>query len=110
MRSWYPGAFFPEEGVIEVDNRDTRPDDDSRAYAFEFFDRECVEANGEILLGARKNESPRYFFGEELTAAQALKGASEILKSNIEGNGYKRLVRTKRGQIFPLGANDEVLK
>lgn len=109
MRVWYPGSFVSEDAVKEVSAREERPDLSPRAYGWQYFERECVEQNGETLLGKEKNHSPITYIGEELTAEQACARGNSIARSNIKGNGYKRLVQTKFGQMFPLDDNARVV-
>lgn len=109
MRTFHPGLFVSEQSVKEVPSREVRPAPLSRAYAWQFFERECVVKDGETLLGEPKNHSPTYYVGEELSAEEAIARGNNVAKSNIEGNGYKRLVITKMGQMFPLYDGDVVV-
>lgn len=107
---FYPGSFVSKTSTKKVDSR-ISPDIPENAYAYRFFDQEEVESGGEILKGEPKNKSGTYYLGEEFTADQAMSApwANPILKDNIKGNGYKRLVRTKFGQVMPLSDNDVVI-
>jgi hypothetical protein len=109
---YYPGTFVAETETREVASRDVPPDDVPRgAYGYRFFDREEVEQDGETLRGERKNWSPTTFYGHEYTVEQ-LKAefpSERILISNVEGNGYKRAVRTDRGWWQQLSDGDVVL-
>lgn len=111
VRIWYLGLFVSEDSVREVATREERPELGANAYGWQFFDREsAVSPDGETLLGKEKNHSPTYYIGTELTAEQAIAEGNSIARSNIEGNGYKRLVRTARGQMFPLNDGDVVVR
>ena len=112
VKFFYPGSFVSETTSSKIDDRSKRPEVPSRAYGWQFFDREEIVENGETLHGAAKNYSPVHYIGDEISeqkALDALKRSNGILRANIEGNGYTRLVRTRFGQIFPLDANDIVV-
>lgn len=108
LKTWYPGSFVSEDSVKEVAKREDNPELGERAYGWQYFDREYVMKDGEELLGPAKNHSPTFYLGEELSAKQAIAQGNSILKFNVEANGYKRMVRTKFGQMFPIGDNDIV--
>lgn len=108
---FYPGSFFSESSAKEISSRDTLPEIGEKAFGYRFFDRESTMQNGEELLGKAKNYSNSFYIGEELSAVQAIARhpGNSILKSNIECNGYARLVLTKFGQLLPLEENDVVI-
>ena len=64
-----PGAFMPETEVRQVKTR--IPASLRRipkyTYAIEFFDREEVSKNKELLTGRAKNRSKRIIFGKVFT-------------------------------------------
>lgn len=108
IRIWYPGSFVSENAVKEVGKREELPDI-GRGYGWQYFEREYVNKDGEELLGPAKNKSQTFYLGEEYSADAAKHLGNDIMRSNIEGNGYKRMVKTKYGQWFPLDDTDEVI-
>lgn len=107
---FYPGSFVSETRTEPVEDRSKPSKISKTAYAYRFFDREEIQQGRETLRGKPKNYSPMYYFGEEFTAEEALNDDSfgDIAKSNIKVNEFKRVVRTKLGQIFPLEDKDRV--
>ena len=111
----HPGIIFSESSVEEIAERDVKavnmPDS---CFGFRFFDRTVTDIDGETLAGGRKNVSGWYLQGEKMTLEQvkAIYGSDHnyrILISNMEGNGYGAVVKTKFGQFIPLNNNDTVL-
>lgn len=107
---FYPGSFFPETKVQEVKDR-TPIDLPNGAFAFSFFDREETKINGEVLYGKEKNRSGRFYAGELFTLEEVKEKFPEnrILISNLENNGYDRVVKTIRGNFQPFTSNDTML-
>jgi hypothetical protein len=115
----YPGILFSESDVQEVDYRD--PDAIAKkfknAFGFRFFDQERtqVKVGGKTstVSGERRNESRFYYpDGETFTVDEVkkLKGDHKILISNMEGNGYKKVVRTRMGNFQPFDSKtDEII-
>ena len=110
----FAGSFFSNVKLQEVPDRrdtlgDTVPPDG--AYGFRFLSRQEVEIDGEVMTGAQRNESPMTYFGEVLTLEQVkqLPGDNRILISNMEGNGWERVVRTILGNFQPLRDGDVVV-
>lgn len=114
----YPGSFFPEEQVVEVEARNPEaiakefPD----AFAFQFFDqvKQEVEVDGvkRIVCGDRKNLSPKYFPGGKAFSKQdveALGPDYRILRSNMNNDGWGVMVRTRRGNFQPFGEDCELI-
>lgn len=120
----YPGSLYPEEGAnVRIEN-----------YMFvelimaRFKDKEgwfaieVVEQNWQLWKteegeeewrpandGTRKGY--RIYVGELLTSAdvEALEGDHKILLSNMAGNGWDPIVRTRRGNFQPFEENDVVV-
>lgn len=70
-----PGAFFPESEMREVG---TRIPANLRkipkgTYAMEYFDKEVIVQDGEVLSGDAKNRSTRIIFGEVFTQDDLIK-------------------------------------
>ena len=114
----YPGSFYPEEQVIEVESRN--PAEIAARYptsfAFQFFDqvRQKVEVDGkkQIVCGDRKNLSPKYYPGgttftkEEV---EALGPNYSILRANMNNDGWGVMVKTRRGNFQPFGKDCELI-
>jgi hypothetical protein len=111
VRFFYPGLLFSNESTQPIASRDLPVTLPKGAFGYQFFDREEIEKDGELLIGKDKNHSGNFYVGTELTAAEALKDAppNSPLKFNINANEIKRLVRIKSGGMFPLGENDKVI-
>jgi len=115
----YPGILFSESDIQEVDYRD--PDAIAKkyknAFGFRFFDQERTQvkvgSKTQTVSGERKNESKFYYpGGKTFTTAEVkkLKGDHEILISNMEGNGYAKVVRTRMGNFQPFDSKtDEII-
>lgn len=108
----YPGVIVNEYEVKEVEKRDaaliTVP---AGACAYRFFDRTEIILNGEKLVGEPKNFSPLTYLGKAYTLKQvkAEFPESKMLISNMECNGFKRVVRTRCGNWQPLSEDDVVI-
>lgn len=106
-RTWvtffYPGSLLEEAASQPVETRDVeRLTIPEGAFAFQFFDRTdgVLELDGDLIevTGKPKNHSPRYYpDGEVLTLADVAPGS--YLEQNMRGNGWDRVVRTRRGNV-----------
>lgn len=115
----YPGSLFPEESVQKVETRNPNrmaKTVDASVFAFSYFDQTMdkitIDGEQQIVYGKRRNVSGRYYpGGKTFTAAQLKKldGDYGILISNMEGNGWKKVVRTRRGNFQPLEKGDVIL-
>lgn len=114
LRRFCPGLIMAE--ASEVWCPESLRDDPLRAasivpdgcFAFEFFDREEVTVNGEVLVGKNKNKSPRYFIGGYMYSpgeAQALEG-EENWNLRSYGESGQWLVKTKLGNWQFANAGD----
>lgn len=112
VRFSFPGAFFSEYETEEVAERNpeliTVPDG---AFAYCFFDRTEEVVDGEKLIGKEKNFSPLTYFGTAYTLEEVKAQFPEYttLISNMECNGWNRVVRTRRGNWQPLEEGDKVI-
>lgn len=110
---FYPGSFFPETRVREIQDR-TSPATNvpEGAYGWRVFSQETITMGGETLTGKPKDYGPMVYFGEIMTLedVRALGGDYRILISNMEINGWDRVVRTVRGNFQPLNDGDVVLQ
>lgn len=116
----YPGSFFPEEDVIVVNKRDPKKISSKypTAFSFQFYDlvSKEIEVDGEKqqVSGKKKNISPKYYPDGELYTANQLRKIDakeyDILISNMECNGWKHVVKTRRGNFQPFEqGKDELL-
>lgn len=107
----YPGLLFPNESSIKINSRDDKFEIPKECFAYYFRDREEVEQDGELLTGDWKNVSGRFYFGEifDEEMVKALVPDNKILLSNMRGNGWKELVKTRRGNFQPILENDKVI-
>lgn len=108
----FPGAFFSEYKVQEVTERNPElvkvPEG---AFAYRFFDQSEAIVDGETLVGDRKNFSPLTYFGTAYTLEEVKAQFPECttLISNMECNGWNRVVKTRRGNWQPLEEGDTVI-
>lgn len=118
----YPGSFFPEHGR-PVALHDADPEtalaavpDDGGWFALEV--RTTPEKlwtdgeGGEMWRTCGPSQGYRIYVGEALTAAdvERLPDDHSILLSNMQGNGWDRVVRTRRGNFQPVEDGDVVKK
>lgn len=110
VRFFYPGSLVSETSTHEVADRDTsKLDVPKGAFGWNFYDKLVVEAGGKKLWGPEENTSGTTYLGEVYDLARVKREMpnERILISNMEGNGFERVVVTGRG-TFPLRDGDEV--
>lgn len=107
----YPGSFFSETGERKVKTRKGKITIPENAFGYRYFDREETKIKGETLRGKDKNYSHWTYKGKEMSLADVKRemGDKNILISNMENNGYTRIVSVF-GRCFPLNKEDVVLK
>lgn len=107
----YPGIFFSENDVFEVNYRDPNAIaiKHKNAFAFQFFDQERTQikvgSKTQTVSGERKNESDWYYPGGQVFTLEQVKqldGDYRTLISNMECNGYASVVRTRCGNFQPF--------
>jgi len=111
---YYPGGFFSETSTIEIKNREVDFEIPENCFGYRLFDRTEVKQDGELLIGDRKNISGMVYLGEKYSLSRLKKEFGNkkdyrILISNVEDNGYKGAVKTRRGNWQPLTEKDKVL-
>lgn len=107
----YPGSFMNEYSSQEVKSRDAEVELPKGAFAYRFFDHETVKVGNKTFTGDRSNVSGlTYVDGEVLSVEDVKKSVpnSRTLVSNMEGNGWDYVVKTKRGNFQPLEKGDSV--
>jgi hypothetical protein len=114
----YPGSFFPEEQVVEVETREPSAiaAEYPGAFAFQFFDqvKQEVEVDGvkRVVAGDRKNLSPKYFPGGEVYNKQQVEALGpdfNILRTNMNNDGWGVMVKTRRGNWQPFTKDCELV-
>lgn len=116
----YPGSLMSEEQSSAIDHRDPaliKVVDG--AFAFRFYDLKTLagtlEDGSPVSKSERINISKTYYPGGELFTAEDVerlepKKQYQILLSNMRGNDYKQVVRTRRGNFQPFDEkNDAVI-
>ncbi len=109
----FPGVMFSESSAQPISERDPSKVQAPRdAFAYSFFDRqEYTAQDGEILVGAPRNRSGTYYFGKAMTLQDVRREIpnSDALQDNMKYNGWKKVVRTRRGNFQPLKEDDVIL-
>lgn len=110
IKLFYPGAFFSDTAIQEIESRE-KFEIPKNVYAYQFFDKEEFEVNGEAFTSKEKNFSPTYYFGVELELSAVINkyGKQSIVVQNMECNGWDKVIETEFGQCFPLNEKDIVL-
>ena len=107
----YPGIIVCETSTKEIAERKpeliTVPEG---AFAYRFYDQVHTIVDGELLKGEAKNFSGYTYFGKaySLEEVKRLFPESRTLISNMECNGYAKVVRTRAGNWMPLSEEDTV--
>lgn len=113
----YPGSLFAEDEQVVVKERNAEKVAKKyrQCFAFRFYDLTTAEVSVDgvrrVVSGERKNVSPLYYPGAKSYTLAEVKRLpdSRILASNMECNGWKRVVKTRRGNFQPLNKTDVIL-
>jgi hypothetical protein len=119
----YPGIFFPEDGrPVELADDDPQTalatmSDDDQWFALDVrttSEKRWTDGDGgELWRTAAELFRYRIYVGEALTAEdiEQLDDGEDysILLSNMRGNGWERVVRTRRGNFQPVEPVDHVV-
>jgi len=115
----YPGSFMSEYESHVAENRDPKKlNVPKSAFGFKFYDQTSkkikIDGKEQTAWGARKKESGIYYPSGQVFTAETLRAlkdgqAYDILIYNMECNGWKQVVRTRRGNFQPLETNDVIL-
>ena len=111
---YYPGSLVAETEVKQIKNRKERFKIPEYAFGYRFFDKEEVEVKGETLTGRRKNWSGMHYFGEVMSLKEvkeqrlSIRGSKTLIR-NMEGNGWKRVVKTRCGNFQPFEKRDRLV-
>jgi hypothetical protein len=116
----YPGILFSEESVKEVNGRNPSAivkGLESGAFGFRFYDQVettiILDGKPKKVASDRKNESGMYYPGGRLFTLDEVKSMGKdfhILASNMEGNNWPIVVRSRVGNFQPFDPKkDEVI-
>ena len=118
----FHSIIFSETSVEEVSSRDPQAILENKktknAFGFRFFDqsRKDVELDGKTstVHGEKRNVSPWYYPGGQIFTLADVKKLTpkkdyEILISNMEGNGYSHVCKTRHGGFVQVQKEDVVL-
>lgn len=106
----YPGIFMADSSTkLLADGEAIELPE--RAVGYRTFERTATTVDGEVLRGANKNVSPWTYAGREMTLDDVRRELPDerILISNMQGNGYDRVVMFPNGQTYQLHAGDTVI-
>lgn len=107
---YYRGAIFAETSVKEVASRDTKGVDvPEGSYGFRYFDMMSTEEGGVKMTSGRLNISPIHYYGGRIMTLDEVRremSDAHILISNIENNGYTRVIRCRTGNFVPFEDGD----
>ena len=110
---YFPGTLLSETDVRAVRSRDpSKVKAPSTCFGFRFFNvQETRASNGEVLNGRPKNYSGMHYFGKVKTLAEIKRESPDLttLIGNMEGNGYDRVVLTRRGNYQPFTGKDVII-
>src|SRR3989344_1115482 len=101
----FPGSLFPESEIRKVPNRQASVQAPKGCFGYKFFERQETEAeDGEVLLGRPRNYSGTHYFGKVKTLNDIRREMPDqrTLISNMEGNGWDKVVQTRRGNYQPF--------
>lgn len=109
----YPGTFVSETEVRPVDSRDpAKFQAPQRCFGYRFFDRDEVVSGDEVLAGKPKNYSGTHYFGKAMTVDEVeaeFPNSSRTLVSNMQVNGWDKVVKTRCGNFQPLTSLDTIV-
>jgi len=108
----YPGIMVTETSQRRIRNRNTKIRASKDCFGYSFFDREeIVNKDGEVLKGESKNHSGTYYFGKVMTLEDVKNQmpAAKTLISNMVGEGYEEVVKTRIGNFQYFKPGDMVV-
>lgn len=106
---FYPGAFFDETSTREVQSRDSNVSVPDGAFGFRFFDVMSTDEGGVKMVSDKLNLSPMHYYGGRIMTLDEVRHEmpdARILISNMEGNGYARVIRCRTGNFKPFEDGD----
>ena len=108
------GRFLPEYSVEKVsDSNPSSVNPPDRTYAFQFYWREEMEKDGELLTGKRHDIGPLYFIDGKVESLEDVEKRNDpnerILRDNMTFNEYD-VIHTRYGRCLPFDpAKHEVI-
>jgi hypothetical protein len=111
VRFWKTGFFVSDDWDIEIVSRDVKFEIPAYVYAYQIFERRCVEVDGETLLGKRIMKSEMHYLnGVDYSLEQVKEHFPQntTLIRNMEGNKWNRMFRTQDDKWFPIDELDVV--
>jgi hypothetical protein len=116
----FPGLLYMEKEEAVVPDRSPPLDERCAVVGYRFVERDRFDTLREDGKTVTTHEpvgkpGPWTYIGERLSLAKVQAMQAEdperwrILRSNMEGNGYEAVVRTRHGQCLPLEADDVVV-
>ena len=104
----------PATSMVKIDKRSlTGVSIPEEAFGYRFVDQ-IVGSSKKTghLAGKIMNKSPSHYFGKIVTLENiaSMTPNPVVLKSLMEEKGYKRMVKTNKGNFHPLKREDIVLK
>jgi len=108
---YYPGSLVNEEEIKLISSRKDKIEIPKGSFGYRFFDRTEVELDGEALIGKRRDYSVMYYMGKKMSLAEVKRELpkEEVLIRNMEGNNYKYVVKTIRGNFQPFKKGDKII-
>lgn len=107
---FFRGVLFDETSVREVQSRDVEKlEVPKNAFGFQFFDVLTTTQEGVELTSDRLNESPMHYYGGRIMTLEEVRAEmpdATTLISNMEGNGYDRVIRCTQGNFKPFEDGD----
>jgi len=113
MRLFFPGVFMAETSERLIQERDvnniTIPDN---CYGYMFYDIAETMLHGVELRSGEINKTGIHYFGKAMTLAEVKKElpSRRILISNMEMNGWNRVVKTRTGNFQQLEEDDCIVE
>lgn len=108
----YSGILFPETEIRKIEERDpSKLKIPKSCFGYRFFERQEADVDGETLVGEPKNYSGITYFGTVMTLSDVKREMpnARTLISNMKGNGWDKVVKTRRGNFQPLKLEDRVV-
>lgn len=115
-----PGSFFNEEETVELPERSVEAAVQAApkwAFAFKLYDSPLCDfefpADLFRLVPIPQNESHRYYIGGTLYTVEEVEAMGDdfrILASNMRGNRWPHVIKTRAGNFQPFEEGDEIVE
>jgi hypothetical protein len=111
---YYPGIMVDEASVKVVNHRDSKKVNvPSGSFGFRFFDVKSTEEGDVKMESDRLNLSPMYYYGGRIMTLDDVRREmpnDRILISNMESNGWSRVIKCRTGNFKPFDGGDVHIK